>query len=483
MMRRCNRHAKSREVAAIAWLLVASPSFAALCGDASGDGFLSSTDALRALKLVVTGGYDRRADVHPLAGAGAGVHIAGAGAGDDKLSASDALQILRSAVQSGVPACRGADERLVVVSTAPYDFYSSAGVAVVDVATHEFAFNGGELDGDAVVRTPRGIPVFVNRHNFNSLQVVDTADEDLPTVKACSVRDGFNSNPQDVVLASESKGYVTPYAGASLFVISPSVLFEPQNDPACSGIVTGHVDLSSFDADGVPQMDQMVVVGDELFVALQLLDDASGGLPPKENGVVAIVDTTTDLVTGSIPLSFANPFAETKGLPYDEFERRLYAGGPGNVELLEDGGIEAIDLDSRQSAGMLITGADIHLNIFDFVIVGRRRAFAIVANVCPITDKTCKEVNSVVELDLGPSPADRGIRDVLLSSASALITDIEMTERGELWVAYRGVSFADPPGLRVFEVTPGASGGDRNPEVTNETIVLGQAPFTLAFVE
>src|SRR5690348_17347860 len=124
MPRRCELRAALTALAAVA-SLVASPSLAALCGDASGDGFLSSTDALRTLKLAVSGGYDRRADVHP---------VSSGGSGDDKLGASDALQILRSAVQSRVPACRGADERIVVASTAPYDFYSSAGVAVVDIA-------------------------------------------------------------------------------------------------------------------------------------------------------------------------------------------------------------------------------------------------------------------------------------------------------------------------------------------------------------
>jgi hypothetical protein len=448
---------------ALAGACFASPADAALCGDTSGDGFVSASDALRTLRLGVAGEYDRRGDVSP--------RPAGHGeSGDDKLGASDALQILRSTVSSQIPACRGAAERLVVVTTAPYDFYSSAGIAVVDIATHSFAYNGGELDGDAVIRTPGGTPVVVNRHNFNSLQVVDTGDEDLTTVKACSIEDGFNSNPQDVVLASPDKGYVTPYAGESLFVISPAVLFVPDNDPACHGIVTGYVDLSGFDADGVPQMDQMALVGDELFVALQLLDDEIGGLPPKQNGVIAVVDTANDAVTGSIPLAFRNPFAETKGLPWNEFERLLYAGGPGNVDVLDDGGIEAIDPASRSSAGLLMTGADIDQNIFDFVIVGRRRAYAIVAD---------RESNSVVELDIGPTPDQRGIRNVLISS-TALITDIELTERGELWVAYRGESFDDPPGLRVFDIAREPGSAEKTKDAR---IVLGQAPFTLAFVE
>ena len=48
----------------------------------------------------------------------------------------------------------------------------------------------------------------------------------------------------------------------------------------------------------------------------------------------------------------------------------------------------------------------------------------------------------------------RVIRELLRSEA--LITDIEMTEAGELWVAYRGLTKADPPGIRIFRVTDGA---------------------------
>ncbi len=457
---RVRRAGRTWCAAALLLACPAVPATAALCGDASGDGFLTATDALATLRLAVAGGYDRRGDVIPRRGGAAGQ------AGDDKLAAGDALEVLKASVESRVPPCRGFTASRVVVTTAPYDFYSSAGFAVVDLATHEVRFRGGSLAGDAVVRTPLGSPVVVNRHNFNSLQVLDIDDANLPTVKDCSVSDGFNSNPQDVLLVSPDKGYATPYAGPNLFVLSPPVLFEPGLDPSCKTFLTGRIDLSGFDDDGIPQMDQMAVVGGDLFVALQLLDDDVGGLPPKGNGRIAVIDTATDAVKGSIELSFANPFAETKGLPWDEFQQLLFAGGPGDVRVLDDGGIEAVDPATLSSAGLLITGADIQANIFDYVIVGRRRAFAIVAD---------KQSNSVVELLIGPAPEDRAIRRVLLSS-TALITDIEMSEGGELWVAYRGETFPDPPGLRVFDVTTGS-------EVTPEPIPLGQAPFTLAFVD
>lgn len=305
----------------------------------------------------------------------------------------------------------------------------------------------------------------VNRMNWNSLQFLDITSPVLPSVKECSVSDGINSNPQDVQIVSEHKGYVTAYGGGDLLVIDPARVLDPDNDPTCAGVVIGRIDLSAYDTDGIPQMDQMALLGTDLFVTLQLLDDKGLGLPPKQNGVVVVIDTNTDTVTGTIPLGFANPFGETKGIPYDEFTGLLYAGGPGNTGSqgvnMEDGGIEAIDPITRQSRGMLISGSDIHRNIFDFVLVGTDRAFAIVADA---------DSNSIVELNL----KTRSIKRTLLTS-TALITDIEMTDSGELWAAYRGESKDDPSGLRVWQVSDDAP-------LTATPLALGQAPFTLAFL-
>lgn len=444
---------------AVVFALLSSPAHAALCGDTNGDGFFRASDALATLRLAVTGGYDRRGDVMPRP------TLAVPEAGDSSVKASDAQESLKASVEGRIPACHGATASRAAVVTAAFNF-SSGGLAVVDLATHAFTFRPGAAESDAVIRTPSGLPIVVNRQGFNYLQLIDVDDVDLPPINDCSVADGLDSNPQDVALVSESKGYVTPYAGPELLVISPPILFQPDLHPTCKGFVSKRIDLSSFDSDGIPQMDQMVLVGSDLFVSLQLLDDAAGGLPPKQPGVLAVLDTQTDLVKGSIELSFENPFAETKGLIWDEFQQRIFVGGPGSITVLDDGGIEAVDPATMQSAGLVLTGSDINAGVFDFVIVGSARAYAIIVE---------EFSNSVVELDLSLDPARRGIRATLLTSTD-LITDIEMTERGELWVAYRGESPDDPSGLRIFDVTD-------NTELTETPIALGQAPFTLAFLD
>lgn len=418
----------------------------ALCADATGDGFVTAVDALATLKLAVAGAYERRSDVKPPGG-------------DGKVTAADALVTLFGAIRGEIPACAGVSSTRVVVTTAPSDF-SSGGAAVVDVATRAFSYRGGATSSDSVIRVPAGHPLVVNRKQFNSIQEIDFASPVLPTRKECSVSDGIDSNPQDVVLLSPIKGYVTLYDGPRLLVIDPRVAFDPKIDPACNGLVTGRIDLSTYDADGLPQMDQMALVGERLFVSMQALD---GLYEPKQSGRVAVIDTNQDRVEAMVELAFANPFAATKGIVYDERQAKLFLAGPGRIATdLDDGGLEALDPQSLETSGLLLSGKDVGGDLFDFVVAGSRRILAIVADAT---------ANRVVDVDL----ASRSVRDVLLTSTE-LISDIELNELGELWVAFREDSKTADPGIRIFEI--GA-----NRELTDTPIALGQAPFTVAFAD
>ncbi|HYB98537.1 MAG TPA: hypothetical protein VEC57_05320 [Candidatus Limnocylindrales bacterium] len=429
------------------WAFGPGPAAHALCGDSSGDGFLSATDALATLRAAVTSQYDARADVTPAGG-------------DGKLVAADALSTLRAAVTSQVPDCAAWTRRRALVSTAPI-FFDTAGIALVDMASHQVDYNAGALAPDSVVRWQRGVALGINRKGTNSLQVIDLEDEDLPTIKECSVSDGFDSNPHDVLLLSDDKGYVTLYGGRKLLVIDPGVL-DPGDDPACQGMIKDRIDLGGLDPDMLPQMDQMALVDGTLFVSLQRLDTA---LKAKLPGMIAIIDTTTDTLAGQIELTLTNPYAETKGLLYDARSNRVYVAGPGKVfDDMTDGGIEAVDTVTRQSLGVLATGADLGGDVFDLVVVGSRRAYAVVASEVD---------NAVVEVDL-----DSGsITDVLVASSEDQISDIELSESGELWVAFREDTSNSDPGVRIFSVMD-------NDEITPLPIAIGDGvPFTIAFAQ
>jgi DNA-binding beta-propeller fold protein YncE len=418
----------------------------ALCGDLTGDGIILANDALATLKKAVLGEYVARGD------------STGGPRGDGALLASDALAVLKAAVSETVPLCASFTATRVVVSTASARFDSS-GVAVVDLETHEVRYTPGLLHRDSVVRHLAGEAVFINRFGANTIQRVSLDGEVPENIKECSVSDGFDSNPHDVI-AVGGKAYVTLYEGSLLRVLNPASL-QTDVDPACAELIVDRIDLEPLsDEDGLPEMDQLGVYEGKLYVSLQMLDH-DRVFEPAGSGRIAIIDPTTDVVVSSIDLQIENPFLETKGLIIDEEDARLYIGGPGRVFTnLNDGGLEIIDLNASQSLGVAMDGATLGGDLFDLAVVGRKKAFAIVA------DKT---ENRVVAID-----PEAGVVLAKLLSSVELITDIEVNEAGELWVAFRERDADVDPGLRVFSVTDFA-------ELTPTPIFPGSLPFTLTF--
>jgi hypothetical protein len=423
-------------------LLVASTGVGrayALCGDATGEGYITASDGLAALTAAVAGGYEAKLDV------------ATAGTTDGRVTATDALVILGAAVAPLVPDCAAADERAAIVSLASCDF-ATGGLAAVDVDDFTVLEHViGSVEADSVVRVRDNRVFVVNRYSGSSVQEIDPNDA-LKTLWRCNV--GAGSNPHDIALIAPDKAYVTRYDATSIAIVDPSV------GKSCEGFVRGYIDLSPWaDADGIPEMDQMVRVGDRVFVAVQRLD-RDDFFRPATNGALVVLDITTDAAVGAIELELANPFTETKGLVYDAALERILVGGPGTLfSDLEDGGIEAVDPKSLTSLGVLLSGADLGGDLGDFAMVGSRRGYAIVA--------AANFEASVVEFDL-----DAGIGAAPLITSPLLLSDIEVTNDGHLWVADRDCI---DPGLRVFDV------GD-NTEITAEPIYPGLTPFTLDFI-
>ncbi len=415
-------------------VLVSAPAHA-LCGDLTGDGYVRASDALATLVASVGARYDPRADVVPQPP-------------DAKLTASDALAVLRAAAFGVVPACAAA-ERTVVATLASCDFVSG-GLAAVDTSSRAIVRQRtGVTAADAVVRRQLERTFVLNRFGANTIMEVSSPDT-LEPLWECSV--GTGANPHDLVLVSATKGYVTRYDSTKLAVIDPSA-----GPAGCAGFLTGAVDLGPWaDADGFPEMDQMALVGEALFVVLQRLNRNSF-FRPAGPGMVVVIDTQTDAVTDVIELAITNPFAETKGIPLHGPSGELWLAGPGTFfSDLADGGIERVDTAARRSLGVVATGADLGGDITDFVLVGDRRAYAIVAGAGFRA--------ALIELDLAS-----GRPSAVLAESAEQLSDVELMESGELWLADRRCA---EPGFRVFSIAS-------NAELTPAPVAATLAPFTL----
>jgi hypothetical protein len=301
---------------------------------------------------------------------------------------------------------------------------------------------------DAVARTYDDLIYVVNRLYADNVQVLDPADG-LHTRLQCSTGNG--TNPHDIAVVSRHKAYVTLFEKRELLIVNPSA----QRD--CKDFVLGRIDLSSLaDADGIPDMDQMAIVGDRLYVSLQRLDINSVLRLPAGNGAIAVVDLTTDQLVGGVELSGPNPFAATKGLTVRDGALWIAEAGEFNVF---DGGLERVDLSTGRAGGFVATETDLGGDITDFAIVSDHRAYAIVNRP--------GFVNALVSF----APSTGQLLATHHSSSGYTLFDIELNDRGELYLADRG---RRTPGLRIFRAADGTP-------LVDGVLDLGLPPFEILF--
>ncbi len=121
-------------------------------------------------------------------------------------------------------------------------------------------------------------------------------------LRQMNVGDGFSANPQDLVAGPPGKAYVTRYdrnpgradEGSDLLVIDPAKAVALRTIPLPAP--------APSDAGGKlvsPRPARALRIGDKLYVALNNLSDDFEAAGP---GRVAVVDTTTDKVSGTIDL-------------------------------------------------------------------------------------------------------------------------------------------------------------------------------------
>jgi hypothetical protein len=299
---------------------------------------------------------------------------------------------------------------LVVTS----DFQSGA-LSSIDLDTRQVSKNIGTVHSDAVCRAHGTRAYVVNRLGQDNIQVLDPS-AGYSTLLQFSTGNG--SNPQDICFASDQKAYVPLYGRADLLVVNPE-----------TGATLGSVDLGSLaDADGNPEMSACAVVGDRVYVALQNLHD----FVPTGTSRIAIVDARSDTLVRGEPLQGQNPFT---ALLHDAPRDRLLVGAVGNFGVL-DGGIEAFDLRTERSAGLVITEQALGGDVGMIALLNASKGFAIVTDASFAT--------SLVSFD---PQAGRKLATVYASRSFDLST-VALDDRGELYV---GDANFTAPGVRIFD--------------------------------
>lgn len=361
----------------------------------------------------------------------------------------------------------GVQAGVVIAAT---DFARGAGVedfVVLDPPGPPFrSFRNLELlSADPLVRAfPAVVPErvwAVNRLGFDNIQVLSPY-QNFESVGQFSVGNG--SNPQDILVISSDKAYVTRYES-------------PYNDVLIVNPITGQnlgrIPLAEFatNPDHLPRPAAMLRVGDLAFIALQNLDASfNWGEDQLEPGRLVVVDVlnnqvvdvdTTTPEADAIVLSTRNPQA----LAYSASQNLIYVASAGLFVQYhpEWGGLEAVDPLTLKSAGVVLTGDDpgINANVVGLALAPGPEAYLLLSALTPSNNFQSK----VVKVSL---VSGQPLTTVYTAAADALISDLALDPQGLLLLADRS---PDHPALVIYDT---ASGQFKNP------ITLEPPPFSLA---
>jgi len=356
------------------------------------------------------------------------------------------------------------------VVIAATDFQRGAGVAdfvALNPPTPGFkSWRNLELvSADPVVRAfpdlaPDRIWV-VNRLGFDNIQVL-SPDRNFSSMVQFSVGNG--SNPQDILVISPDKAYVTRYEApySDVLIVNP-----------INGKALGKIPLAPFasNPDHLPRPAAMLQVKHHAFIALQNLDATfNWGENQLESGRIVVVDVDTDQVVDADTLTpEPDPIILVTGNPqamaYSPLQDLIYVASAGLFVQYhpEWGGLEAVDPNTLASAGVVAQGVDpgINGNVVDLALPPEPTAFLLVSSLSPNNQFESK----VIQVSLTSGLL---ISNIYTAASNALISDIALDSQGFLLIADR---WPDRPALVIYNSVTGEF---------MDPIPLEPPPFSLA---
>jgi DNA-binding beta-propeller fold protein YncE len=288
------------------------------------------------------------------------------------------------------------------------------------------------VSSDSVLRVGSGAAFAINRFTFDNLQRLDPLSG-FATAWQASI--GAGSNPHDVAVLSDDKAYVTryepPFNDVAVF------------DPTLGRLLTSiPLDELAENPDGTPRPDHLRLAEGVLFVGLQDIDRTFSRFA---EGKLAMIDTATDEVVGSIPLGGKNPGAIEAVRGADD-RLRLYVAlagiFPGLQEQELSGGVAVVDVTQRVLERYALD---------DDVAGGNVGALAMVSDTLGyVVVSTEAFVNQILAFD----PAAATVRRTVVERPE-FVPEIEVDTGGLLAIPNR--SFFEP-GLCLYRIPESPEG-------------------------
>jgi hypothetical protein len=329
--------------------------------------------------------------------------------------------------------------------------FSSGGLSSLDLSTNTATHDHLSIHSDTALRTYGAHAYVINRLGQDNVIVLHKDDLSQPLVQYST---GNGSNPQDMAFVSENKAYVLLYAKAHVLIVNPA-----------TGDSLGIVDLSAFaDADGVPEMSQLALYNNRLFVACQRLDQVNGFVP-ADFSVIAVVDVTTDQVvdvdpnvTGvqGIVMAGKNPSSASQQ------GQKWILSMVNTFGDLADGGIEVIDLGNLATEGVVMGEAALGGNVNALSMFSDTRGYVVISDA--------NFANLVRGFDLATQTVSSNLSNI----SGGFIPNLGVFG-ARLYVLDQG-SFGDPTsvGVKIYNVN--------NDQLVAGPINTGLPPSSIAFL-
>jgi len=320
---------------------------------------------------------------------------------------------------------QAAQTRAFVATT---DFAAGA-LSTVELGPPRTAVNDrAAICSDATLRYAFGKLYAIERFGCDAIRVFDGATCAFETQYSV----GNGANPNDLVVVSPTRAYVTRYDEPDLWIVNPA-----------TGAFLGSISLAPFaDRDGLPEMNRMAYHAGRVFVSCQRLD-RDNFFSPTDSSLVVVIDASTDQV---VDADAASPGVQGILLPRTNPTTEFATAPEGNFLLgctgaygVADGGV--VRLDPRTFAVTVeVTEAALGGDLNDVCVppapLGLTRAFCVISDASFNTNLVSYERTGLPQVT------------TVHPGAGFVLADAEADDRGEIWLCDRTAS---APGLRVFD--------------------------------
>ncbi len=317
----------------------------------------------------------------------------------------------------------------VVITTVAPD-YSAGSVSLISATEPHVARNNlVQVGSDLAIKTYGEYFYLIERFNADSITKFHHSAPSTPIWQFSTQDpgDATSRNPHDLVFANANEAYVLRYGATSAWIVNPGVSLE-------GNFKVGELDLSAYaDGDGIPEMDQGIIVKGKLFITLQRQDttDAFNWVPGDAYVAVFDLASQTEIDTGKgqnglkgILLPIQNP----NKIVYSPATGLIYVQGIGSYAADSfTGGIATIDPDSY-AVNLLVDDASTADGgvgkISNLAILSADKGYLV--SYEGFGDNSLYSFNpSTGAID--PTP--------VAGQANKSIADIEIDSHGRLWLA------------------------------------------------